>query len=76
MVNVATPFTIGMFCGVPVAPLMNAAVIDPSAIASTSLVLKSSATGQKTMSTAATTSSTCSARSTTVSSQPPHEAHQ
>ena len=58
------------------APLSRVAVIEPSAIAATSLYLKSIATGQSTMSTFSTTPRMSSARSTTVSSQPPHEAHQ
>ena len=53
-----------------------AARIEPSGRASTSLRLKSSATGQSTMSTAPTTSRIFSARSTTASSQPPQDAHQ
>ena len=61
---------------VRMAPLSNVATIDPSGMASTSFFLKSSATGQKTMSTASTTIRISSARSTTDSSQPPHEAHQ
>ena len=61
---------------VRMAPLMKDTAISPSAIASTSEYLKSSATGHRTMSTAATTSRIAGPRSTTASSQPPHEAHQ
>ena len=61
---------------VRMAPLMKVATMDLSAMASTSLRLKSIATGHSTMSTAATTSRMSSARSTTASSQPPQEAHQ
>ena len=58
------------------APLMNDTAMAPSSRASTSEYLKSSATGQSTISTAAVTSRMSSARSTTASSQPPQEAHQ
>ena len=58
------------------APLSSVATMDLSGIASTSLYLKSIATGHSTMSTFSTTPRMSSARSTTVSSQPPHEAHQ
>ena len=57
-------------------PLKNVMSIWPSGMASTSLYLKSMATGQNTISTASTTSNMASFRSSTAISQPPQLAPQ